>query len=192
MATPQLPSPEAFGTQAGILVGKRLKVTRGAALGAADVRCMASYVDAGGAVVFVIVTDVAFVASMGAALAMMPAGAVAEVLRTGKPSPALVENAYEVLNVAAALFNEVAGTSLHVKLDQVRIGPLDASRTTLIAHPASRLDLTVTLPGYTDGRLALLGLATPVAATPRPGPQKHVSTAWMVWPPREAKWTPSL
>ena len=159
MAAPLLPTPEAFADLAGMLVGKKIKATKVTApLAAAMVRGVASYVDAAGDVKFVAITDVALIGVIGAALAMIPLPIVTEAIRTGKPSEALVENAYEVLNVAASLFNEVEGTTLHVKVAKLVVGPLDPELTKRLLKPAARLDMLISIPGYPDAKLAFVAL----------------------------------
>lgn len=158
-AAVQLPTPEAFANLAGMLVGKKIKATKVTApLVAAMVRGVASYVDAGGVVKFVAITDVALIGVIGAALAMIPLPVVTEAIRTGKPSEALVENAYEVLNVAASLFNEVEGSTVHVKVAKLVVGPLEPELAKRLLKPAARLDMLISVPGYPDAKLAFVAL----------------------------------
>lgn len=142
-----------------MLVGKKIKAARGSPLVAANVRGVATYADAAGTLAFVALTDVAFVASVGAALAMIPLPIVAEAIRTGKPPESLVENAYEVLNVAASLFNEVEGATLHVKVQKLTIGPLNPELAKRLLKPAARLDLDIGIPGYPDSKLSLVAVS---------------------------------
>jgi len=185
---PLLPAPEAFAQQAGTLIGKKLTLGKSPPLSIGDARCLAAYINTAGVPCFVAITDVAFVASVGAALALMPASVVTEALRTGKPAGALVENAYEVLNVAAALFNDLAGNKIHVKLDRLRVGPIDAAKAALFAKSAGRVDMSIEIAGYPAGKLALIAIATATSAQPaapaKPPLVPHVTSAWMVWPPR--------
>jgi hypothetical protein len=154
--TRPLPTGDAFTNLAGMLVGKKLKATRGAPLPLASVAGVATYIDANAALHFVVVTDVAFIAGIGAALAMIPLPVVTEAIRTGKLSEALVENAYEVLNVASSLLNEMEGATTHVKVERLRIGPVDPALAKQLAKPAARLDLIIGIPGYPDGKFGLL------------------------------------
>jgi hypothetical protein len=150
---------EAFGELAGTLIGKPIRSTKvTAVLPAANVRGVATYIDAEGVVTFVAVTDAAFIASVGAALAMIPLPVVEEAIRTGKPAEGLVENAYEVLNIAASLFNEVEGATTHVKVQKLIIGPMTPEVVKRMARPAARLDLAIGVPGYPDGKLAFVAL----------------------------------
>jgi len=153
-----LPTPEAFGNLAGMLVGKRLKTTRGTPLAVPNIRGVATYVDAAGVLSFIAVTDVAFIAAVGAALAMIPLPVVTEAIRTGKPSEALVENAYEVLNVAASLFNEIEGATVHVKVGRLSVGPIDAELAKRLVKPSARADMDIGIPGYPDGKISFVAV----------------------------------
>jgi len=159
MVAPVMPSLEAFGNLAGMLVGKKVKTTKAAPLVGPSIRGVATYVDATGAVIFVALTDVAFIASMGAALAMIPLPSVTEAIRSGKPSDVLVENAYEVLNVAASLLNDVEGATVHVKVTKLDIGAPTAELAKRLIKPAARIDLAFAIPGYPDARLSLVALS---------------------------------
>lgn len=141
-----------------MLVGKRVKVARGTPLLPANIRGVATYADAAGSLAFVALTDAAFVAGVGAALAMIPPPVVVDAIRTGKPPGGLVQNAYEVLNVAASLFNDVEGKTQHVKVEKLVIGPLNPELAKRLLKPAGRLDLDIGIPGYPDCKLSLLAV----------------------------------
>lgn len=152
-----LPVPEAIVELLAMLLGKRPKVTRSAPLSAGAARGIATYVDAEARVVYAALVDVPFLASVGAALALIPPAVATEAVRAAKVSDALVENAYEVLNVAASVFNEIEGTTLYVKIRALDVGsPLPAESACLVAKPVGRLDLDVVVPGYPAGKLSLL------------------------------------
>ena len=158
MAPLPLPPPDAFGELAGMLLGKKVKATRGTGVARNDIRGVATYVDSGGVPAFVAITDLPFIASVGAALAMFPLGVVNESIRSGVPSESLVENAYEVLNVAASLFNDVPGATLHVKVQKLEIGPVKPELAARFAKPTARLDMDIKIVGYPDGKLGFLAL----------------------------------
>ncbi len=159
MAPPLLPTAEAFGTLTSMLVGKKVKVAKGAPLPSANVRCVATYVDGTGVLAFVVVTDLAFLAGIGAALAMIPPPAVAEAIKAGKPSEALVENAYEALNVAASLFNEIEGSTTHVKLEKVAVGVANPDIAKRLLKPLARTDLDIGIPAYPDSKVSFMAVA---------------------------------
>jgi hypothetical protein len=156
---PPLPTVEAFGALVSMLIGKNVSVKRGTPLTTPNVRGAATYVDAAGTLIFVVLIDVAFLASAGAALALIPLPLVTEAVRTGKPSEGLVENAYEVLNVAASLFNDVEGTPVHVKVERLMTGPLDAELAKRIVKPGARFDRDIAIPGYLEGKVSFIALS---------------------------------
>ncbi len=159
MAAP-LPVANAVGTLIGSLIGARPKVAKiPTPIVPGKTHTVATYVDAEKKIVYAAVADVAFVASAGSALAMIPAGVVAEAVKSGKPSDAMYENTYEVLNIGASLFNEIEDTALHVKIEQLTpVAQAPAQLVARLTKPAARIDLSVTLPGYPEGKLSLLAL----------------------------------
>jgi hypothetical protein len=100
--------------------------------------------------------DLELAAALGAALVMMPAGLVRESVSDKALVPALVENCFEVLNVASRLVNRAGG--VHYKLrEQVLPGaalPEDAAGV-LDGH-TQRVDLELSVEGYGGGRLVIL------------------------------------
>lgn len=157
-----LPQPDAIAKLLGSLFDKRIHVVRATApLAVPAYRGLCDYIDTAQTVLFVAVCDMPLLAGVGAALAMIPAGVVAEAVKSGKPSESLRENAYEVFNIAASIFNEVEGTEVHVKLRALSLAPpVPPLLLVRMAKPVSRLDLDVTVPGYPVGKLSLLALAT--------------------------------
>lgn len=154
-----LPGPEAIVELLAMLVGKRPKVARVAPLSVGAARGLATYVDAEGRVVYAALVDVPFLASVGAALALIPPAVATEAVRSSKVSDALVENAYEVLNVAASVFNEIEGTTLHVKIRALDVAsPLSVDGARLVSKPTGRLDLEVAVPSYPVGKLSILSV----------------------------------
>jgi hypothetical protein len=154
-----LPTPASIGDLVTMLVGKSARAGRGTPLAASAARGVATYIDKDAKVIFVTLTDIAFLASVGAALAMIPPGVAGEAVKSGKPSAVLVENAVEVLNILASLFNDADGKGTHVKLQRLLLmPPLPPELARLVAKPTQRLDLEVTLPGYPNGKLSLLAV----------------------------------
>lgn len=164
---PLLPPPAAVGDLIGMLVGKRARVKVAPPMAPAAVRGVATYVEAEGNLAFVALIDLPFLASVGGALAMVPASAVNDAIRKGVATEALVENAYEAMNVAASLFSDIEGTTVHVKLDKLAVGPLDAALAARLVRPAARMDVEVGIPGYPDGKVSFVALPRP---TPAPAP----------------------
>jgi hypothetical protein len=142
-----------------MLVGKKVRAVATGPLPVPSARGLATYVDADQKLRFVALTDMAFLAGVGAALAMIPAGVVTEAIKTGKPSSVLTENAFEVMNIVASLYNDADGKGAHIKIKALTVvPPLPAELAAQIAKPAGRLDLEIQLPGYANGKLTLLAL----------------------------------
>jgi hypothetical protein len=156
----KLPAAADLAKLLGSLFDKRIAVTKSAApLAPSAYRGVCDYVDLEQQTLFVCVCDLPLLAGVGAALAMIPPAVAAESVRAGKPSESLRENAYEVFNIAASMFNEVDGMDLHVKLRELLVGPpVPPATLAKIAKPVTRLDFDVVVPGYPVGKLALLAL----------------------------------
>jgi hypothetical protein len=156
MAEKRLPDATAISNLLTNLIGKRVKIVKGPPMAPAAAGGIASYVDAAGALQFAVIVDLKALGSIGAALAMIPAAMVEEAVKSGKPSSALTENAYEVLNIAASVFNEVEGTTLHVKIKGLTLPPIPPGATKWIAAAKSRLDFDLGIPGYPDGKISFV------------------------------------
>jgi len=155
-----LPTPDAFGRLLTGLFDKRVQVTKIAPLAPAAYRAVGAYMDASKNVLYACACDLPLFAALGAALAMVPPAVVTEAVRSGKPSDVLRENAYEVFNIGASVFNEIDGTTVHVKLrDVVLAPPLPPALLPKITKPVSRVDLEITVPGYPAGKLSILAFA---------------------------------
>ncbi len=117
-------------------------------------RAVAAYVGEADAVAFVAIMDVAFVSVMGAALAMFPRSVVDDAIKAGTPSPALVENAQEVLNVVSSLLNDA--TVVHVKVRPLVLAAAAADIKQWTRTPRARSDYGVSVAGYPDSKLTLI------------------------------------
>lgn len=120
-----------------------------------DVHVVGSYVDDEGSLRAVVLCDQVLGTVLGAALALVPMLRVEEALASGRVPDELADNTREVLNVGASMFNE--GTA-HLKLQATWVVP-EAVADDVVAflrEPCQRTDLTVDVPGYGAGRLALL------------------------------------
>ena len=119
-------------------------------------RTVAIYVDDHFGLRAVIGCDLEFSARAGAALALVPAPTANAVIETKGLDDALAENLYEVLNVAASMFN--APGAVHVRLLELHpagraIPPQVESRLLTLGR---REDLEVTIAGYGQGRLSVI------------------------------------
>lgn len=153
----KLPAPAAIAQLIGLLVDRRVTAARSrATFELATMHYVAVYIDDQGRDAVLCLADRALIAACGAALALIPPAVAAADVRTGNPSELLLANAYEVLNVLATAFNEVAPSATHVRLRTLRPTtdyPLVPTRMHL------RLDLEVTILNYATGKLAVIPLA---------------------------------
>ncbi len=140
------------------LVGRDVKVAPSTPLapGPYSPCSVAVYVDDLLRVSAVIACDAALSAWAGAAIGLVPVKRADEVRLAGVLTPDIEENLYEVLNVAAALFNVpgAAHLRLHVLHPAGPALPADALARALAL--GRRLDLQVEIAGYGTGRLSVV------------------------------------
>ena len=149
-----------------MLLGRKVKTKLIAAIPNAQFRAAATYVEDAGNLAFVVTTCMACLAGVGAALALIPPSMVQEAVKSGKPSEMILENAYEVFNVASSLFNtmsdatkdEVSAFSREV-IGALTIGPLDPKLAAKLAKPLARVDYDINITGYPDGKLTVFQVA---------------------------------
>lgn len=154
-----LPHLDAVSALLSNLLGDAVRVAACPALPTPNVRAVATFAAQPGGLTYAIAADTAFVASSGAALALLPAAVAAEAIASDSPPVALVDNAREILRTAAALFEEIDGDALHVQVAAIFVAPpVPPTLAALITRPAARLDLEVVVPGYPEGKLALLSI----------------------------------
>ncbi len=159
MAINVLPTAASVADLVTMLVGKKVRAAPTTPFPVPLARGLATYIDETQKLVYVALTDMAFLAGVGAALAMIPAGVVSEAIKTGKPSAVLIENAFEVMNIVASLYNDADGKGAHVKImGLVVVPPVPPEVAAQLAKPAGRLDLEIQLPGYANGKLTLLAM----------------------------------
>ena len=117
---------------------------------------VALYAQDDGAVAALCVCDLDLAARAGAALTLVPADNALEAVKQGYLPDSIEENAHEILNVAARLFN--SPRSPHVALRGVHRlpGMLPADARGLLSAPAGRLGVQVEIEGYGSGHLWLL------------------------------------
>ncbi len=104
----------------------------------------------------VITMDLALAAAVGAAIGLMGVRVAEDVVRAELLSPALYDNAAEILNVAASLFN--ADGAPHVRLYEAyaprEILPGDVDQR--LRGMARRMDVELTVSGYGAGRASVV------------------------------------
>jgi len=152
-----LPEPSTFSELTGLLLGKETSVRAGSPIPKNRRNAVATYIDKSRKILYATITDATFAITAGSALALLPDKVVKEALKAGAPTPTMLENAYEVLNVSASLFNEIKNTPIHVKIDKLkREGELPSAFLERLTRPAQRIDLVHSIPGYPDGNVTLL------------------------------------
>jgi hypothetical protein len=120
---------------------------------------VAVYVDDTLQVTSVIAFDLALSAHAGAAIGLVPAAGAEAAIEEGVLNDTLRDNLYEVLNIAASLFNADGAT--HVRLyDAHHIGnPLPGDVLARALTLGRREDLAVEIGGYGSGRLSVVLVA---------------------------------
>lgn len=155
MADLGLPQPEVIRRLLADLIDRRVTIKTAPRLAHTDAKVAASYQRIGGSLTYAAVMDIAFAASAGAALALIPVGQVNDAIKAGKMPPALLENAYEVMNIISSPLNEV-DHAVHVKISALDTAPLPPAFVSAAAKAKHALGMEVEIVGYPKGRLTLL------------------------------------
>jgi hypothetical protein len=156
-----LPSAKAVRELIEGLIGRDVQVTTGGAMldpKDGDGTLVGVYVDNRLALSAIVLLDLPLAAYAGAALGLVPVRVAADAVTESLLPPALSENAGELLNVMASLFN--AEGAPHVRLDVLYEPrqPLPADVATWVLAYVRRTDLDVEVAGYGAGRFSLLVL----------------------------------
>ncbi|HEX7097266.1 MAG TPA: hypothetical protein VF183_15375 [Acidimicrobiales bacterium] len=113
------------------------------------------YLDDDGELAALVVSDLAFAAISGAALAMIPKVVVDEAIKRGQLSDTLVENFREVVNVFSSLLN--TPTTPHLVLKGLGRHPEEtADLREVLTSPSRQRTFDVTIEGYGSGCLGVL------------------------------------
>ena len=125
----------------------------------AEIGTIAVFVDDSLVVRSVGLCDLPFSAYAGAAIGLLPADVATEAVAEKVVPQNVAENLYEILNIASALYN--VDDHPHMRLYQVHhIGePAPPEVQALGGVLGQRLDLTVRIAGYGEGRFSLVGVA---------------------------------
>jgi hypothetical protein len=148
-----LPAPEEVARLLRDLFSRPVNPKKGQPLPPSTKVCAGTYADDTGGLVGVCVCDLPISASIGAALALIPAAAAADAVKASKIPAEIYENLREVLNIMAGLFR---GT--HVRFCELLplAAVLPPPVASIVARPLARLDLELSIAGYAGGRLSLL------------------------------------
>lgn len=117
---------------------------------------IAVYVDDQLRISALILCDLAFSAHAGAAIGLIPVGGAQAAIDDRKITDAMAENLYEVLNIAASMFN-VAGAE-HLRLHALHPAgpPLDPQLRISALTLGRREDLTIDIAGYGTGAVSVV------------------------------------
>ncbi len=150
-----LPAPKDVRDLLEGLLGKDVTVSPGQPVSLNDGAALAVYVDPQLATNAVLVLDVPLAAWCAGALALLPKGGLEDAIDEGELSAMHLEVVYEVVNVAAAMFN--GGGVTHSKLYKL-YAPGEAVPADLAAVAAgfNRIDLAVQVAGYGKGALSIV------------------------------------
>lgn len=151
-----MPIPESVREYLGDLLGRSVEVDkrrRDLDIDGEDAPSLVTvtYVDDVGVTRGACLAELPLAGTCGAALAMMPAGAVTDAVKADRLSETLAENWFEVANVLSRLLNGPAVS--HLRVGALHVGVPDDVRT-LTDGAAVRRTFTVTVMGYPGGSLA--------------------------------------
>lgn len=153
-----LPQPKQLRDLLGELLGREVALEPAAPFAPSPdtPASVAVYVDDSLRICALIACDLTFSAHAGAAIGLVPVGGAEAAIEDGKLTDTLAENLYEVLNIAASVFN-VAGAD-HLKLHALHPAgpPLDPMVRIQTLTLGRREDLTVDINGYGSGALSVV------------------------------------
>lgn len=156
MSTP-LPTAQDVREMLEMLLGRDVTVETGADKPSLADGVMAGvFVDASLHLRALIVLDLSCSAFVGAAMGLIPAAGARAAVEDRSLTPALAENAQEVINVGGSLLN--AEGAPHLRLDAVTYpGERPAGDVAgLVSAFVPRLDLKVAVAGYGEGLLSVV------------------------------------
>lgn len=153
-----LPQPKQLRELFADLLGREVTLEPAApyAPGPDTPASVAVYVDDHLRICALIVCDLTLSAHAGAAIGLVPLGGSEAAIEDGKLTDVLGENLYEVLNIAASVFN-VPGAD-HLKLHALHPAgpPLDPALRISTLTLGRREDLLVSIAGYGSGALSVV------------------------------------
>ena len=100
--------------------------------------------------------DLELAAFLGAALALVPAGAAQDAAKEGDLGPNLTDAFCEVVNILAGVL--CVDGAPHVRWVDIAkgLGTVAADAKAVLAKPCDRLDVVVDIEGYGSGKLSIL------------------------------------
>lgn len=152
MATPQPITPEGVAKHVQALLGVNVSVKKLPAQELKGALVFAKIHDEAGALVCVLLSDIAGAGSTGAALSRIPAGAVQDLIRKSQLlDEDLLANYNEVANVLTVLTTAALGRRTILRtVDQTK-GALEPDLQELVKNAKQKTFLQVTVQGYPAG-----------------------------------------
>jgi hypothetical protein len=137
------------------LFGKDVTVSPGEPVSLNDKPAVAVYVDPTLATTALVLVDIRLGAWLAGALALLPKGGLEDAIDEGELSPMHLEALYEVVNIAASMFNGEGRN--HSKLYKLHApGEAVPGDIAGLAAAFNRIDLTVDVAGYGSGHLSIV------------------------------------
>ena len=133
-----------------------LEVEAGAAVtGVDEGNIIGTYIDADDQLAALCVCDIEFAAFAGCSLTMLPKGGAEDIILCKEPSPAVMDNLGEVMNILSRLF--IRETTPHLRYDKLYTkDDITEEIRALLAGPAGRVDLKMDIANYGPGNLSLI------------------------------------
>ncbi len=104
----------------------------------------------------IVAFDIAMAAYTGAAIGLMPPGGAQDAVDDGELFPVMRDNAAEVLNVMAALFNVGGAPHLRLYAHYARGEEVPADVPARLGALGMRADWAVAVKGYGTGQLSII------------------------------------
>lgn len=117
-------------------------------------RYIATFINPEGQLVAVCASDMPFAGYSGAALAMIPAGAVEDCIKSDELTDSLSDNYYEVMNICSRLM--LSDTSDHLKLDKTHTPAEPPEGVDALKENGTVVGFTIDIPKYGTGKLDFL------------------------------------
>ncbi|MEO7125787.1 MAG: hypothetical protein ABI382_03250 [Nakamurella sp.] len=139
------------------MLGKEISVSSANAMTSADTigGALAVYVDDSNRLGAVAGWDLRGAANIGAAVALVPVGAAEDAVEDKYLPDNLLENLGEVSNVLASVFQIPGNPHLRLSMMHRPINGADNDAINLLYALGNRIDLSLDIPKYGGGRLAI-------------------------------------
>lgn len=138
------------------LLGKACEFHEGATLDASGKNLVATYVDDSLQLRALVAVDLPLAVYSGAAIGLLPPGGAQDLVADGVLPKGHRENAAEVLNILASLFNTAGAPHLRLYGTHAPGEAVPGDVQAHLAKKAGRVDFTVEVKGYGKGKLAVV------------------------------------